>query len=363
MVEDPEVAAPGTMSDQTNGNGGQMNERLIAEGGEDSPSKTPPPFSPLQALAFILYNIIAVGLVQLLGWAGLGQKDPWIPNLTVLQFTAIIASAIQIIAFVPAFIYQTEKYYDLTGMFTYLICVWYSFAAGYEASIERKGNKIDARAIIASCFVTVWTLRLGTFLFNRILQSKKDGRFDHLKPNFLRYFVVWNIQGLWIFLGCMPTFILNSTQQDAGFQWTDAVGGTLFVLGFIGEVVADEQKKHFNSRPENKGKWIDFGLWRYSRHPNYFFEWLLQFGLFVLCLAEFQNSQWVAVLSPVFLFILLAFISGVPLLEKRADEKWGGKPEYEEYKRVTSICIPLPRLPAAYDIRTTLFCWLGGALV
>jgi len=300
--------------------------------------------SPVSIISFLFGSLFVIGLVQLLGWAGQGLNDPWIPNMKILQFTAVLASAIQIVAFIPAYSFQTEKFYDLTGSLTYLICLAYSFAAGYTQS-QRRGLPLDRRAIVATCFVAIWAIRLGFFLFTRVMQSKKDGRFDSIKPSFVRFFIAWNVQGIWVFLGCLPTFILNSTQAGSIFQWTDAVGGILFGVGFIGEIIADEQKKPFNANPANRGKWINVGLWRYSRHPNYFFEWLLQFGLFVLCLAEFRDSQWIAAISPVFVAFLLTFVSGVPLLEKRADEKWGGNPDYEMYKKRTSICIPLPRLP------------------
>lgn len=311
------------------------------EGSSQNINKSPD--SPIRLFLMLIGSFFVIGLVQLLGWAGNGQRDPWVPDLTVLQMTAIIASAIQIVAFVPAFLFQTEKFYDLTGSFTYLTCLAYSFAGGHVQS-QRLGLPLDRRAIVATTFVALWAIRLGYFLFTRVLQSKKDGRFDEIKPSFVKFFITWNIQGLWVFLGCLPTFVLNSTQSDTGFAWTDAVGGIMFGVGFMGEVLADEQKKRFNSNPDNKGKWIDVGMWKYSRHPNYFCEWLLQFGLFVLCLAEFQGSQWITVLSPVFVAFLLAFISGVPLLEQRADEKWGGNPSYEEYKMRTSKCLPLPDL-------------------
>lgn len=303
--------------------------------------------TPVRRLFLFLTSLFVIGLVQLLGWLGKGESDPFLKGgLTVLQTTAIFASLIQIIAFVPAWWFQTEKFYDLTGSSTYIICIFYSFAAGYQEAHIRLGKPLDGRAIAATCMVTIWALRLGYFLFSRILSSKKDGRFDTLKADPITFFVVWNIQGLWVFLGCLPSFILNSTQAGTPFVWTDALGGALFGIGLFLEAVSDHQKSVFNSKPENRGKWIDFGLWRYSRHPNYFFEWTLQFGLFLLCMAEFEGTQWIAVCSPVFIAILLAFISGVPLLEKRADEKWGSNPDYQKYKRSTSVCIPLCRLPS-----------------
>lgn len=311
----------------------------------DASPQPPAPLSPVRLVILFFVNLIVIGLVQLLGWGGKGQDDPFIEGgLTVLQVTAIIASAIQIVGLIPSYIFQTEKFYDITGTFTYLSCLTYSFAGGHEMSSKRLGRPVDVRACVATGCVAVWALRLGLFLFTRVMTNHKDSRFDEFKTNILRFGVVWNMQGLWSFLGCLPTFILNSTQDGSGFVWTDVVGPVVFLLGLIGEVVADAQKTAFNKDPANKRKWIDVGLWKYSRHPNYFCEWLLHLGLFIFSTAELRDSQWIAVISPVFIAFLLAFVSGVPLLEKRADEKWGGNAEYEDYKRQTSICIPLPPL-------------------
>lgn len=291
----------------------------------------------------LVANVVVLGAVQLFAWLGDGLPDPNIPRLTVLQVVGFIASLIQLVAFVPSFMFQTEKYYDITGTLTYLTCIGYSLGSGYVQAVNRAARPIDIRAIVASCLVLVWAVRLGYFLFSRIMQDKKDKRFDNLKPDWIQFALVWNIQGLWVFLGCLPTFILNSTQLGNGFVWTDALGGALYGIGLLGEVVADHQKSKFNADPQRKGTWIDVGIWRYSRHPNYFFEWLLQFGLFVLCTAELQETQWVAIASPIFTAFLLAAISGVPMLERRADAKWGDDPEYQAYKRSVSSCIPFIR--------------------
>jgi steroid 5-alpha reductase family enzyme len=135
--------------------------------------------------------------------------------------------------------------------------------------------------------------------------------------------------------------VLNSTQNQAAFAATDVIGGLLFCLGLGLEALADSQKAQWAADKTNKGKWIEnAGLWTYSRHPNYFFEWLLQFGLFVVCTAEIEGSQWVVVGSPLFIAFLLGAISGVPMLETRANQKWGENPDYLVYRRRTSTCIP-----------------------
>lgn len=204
----------------------------------------------------------------------------------------------------------------------------------------------------ATCFALIWTLRLGTFLFSRIKRDGKDGRFDALKPKWSTFLIVWVLQALWCSLTALAVFTVNASQEsflsddyvDRTTEWIGGgIGIAIWLLGFGIEVVADNQKKVWRADPSNKGKWIDVGLWHYSRHPNYFGEATLWLGMLILCAPSFQNTQWAAVISPIFVTFLLTKVSGVPMLEQRADEKWGGNPEYEKYKRTTSVFIILPK--------------------
>ena len=118
------------------------------------------------------------------------------------------------------------------------------------------------------------------------------------------------------------------------------IGFLIWSCGFVIEVVADIQKSRFNANPENKGKFIQTGLWSRSRHPNYFGEIILWFGVTMIALPVLQGWQWVALISPVFVTILITRISGIPLLEKKADKKWGGHEDYQIYKQKTPVLIP-----------------------
>jgi len=118
------------------------------------------------------------------------------------------------------------------------------------------------------------------------------------------------------------------------------IGLLVWVFGFAMEVVADYQKSRFNADPKNKGKFIQTGLWSRSRHPNYFGEIVLWIGVMIIALPVLQGWQWVALISPVFVTLLLTRVSGIPLLEKKADQKWGGQADYEAYKRQTPGLIP-----------------------
>jgi len=148
-------------------------------------------------------------------------------------------------------------------------------------------------------------------------------------------------QGLWVFLTLLPVLVVNTTSRNKAPFVADYVGWAVWLLGFSIEVVSDNQKSAFTAL--KTGKWIDTGLWSYSRHPNYFGEITLWVGQFIVGISVYQGGQWIAVLGPVWVFILLNYITGIPLLEKRADEKWGGNPEYEQYKKEVSILAIMPR--------------------
>jgi steroid 5-alpha reductase family enzyme len=121
------------------------------------------------------------------------------------------------------------------------------------------------------------------------------------------------------------------------------VGFLIWVFGFAIEVTADTQKSRFRADPKNKGRFIQTGLWAWSRHPNYFGEIVLWIGVAIIALPVLRGWQWVTLISPVFVALLITRISGVPMLEKRADERWGGQEEYEAYRERTPVLIPRPR--------------------
>lgn len=294
----------------------------------------------LKALLSLVALVVVWGVAIGLTYLGAGRDDPFVPKLTILQMAIVLSFGINLLVFVHAYVFQTERFFDLTGSLTYLTCTWYTFSAGYKS----KSGPVSLRPTIASILVTIWAVRLGSFLFRRILRDGKDGRFDEIKPNFLRFLNVWNIQALWVFVTAYAVLIANATTSERGLGPLDYVGLAIWVLGMGIEALADHQKSVWRENPANKGKFIEYGLWYYSRHPNYCGEFTLWTGMFLFCASSFEGTQWAAVLSLVFVFCLLNFVSGVPLLEKRADEKWGGQPDYENYKATTSVFFILPKL-------------------
>jgi steroid 5-alpha reductase family enzyme len=202
--------------------------------------------------------------------------------------------------------------------------------------------RVDGRSILLASLVVIWAARLGFFLFRRIQREGKDARFDELKSSLLRFFNTWTLQGLWVtFTLSAALAAITSTKREALGSFA-MIGLLIWVFGFVIESIADAQKNRFRSDPENKGKFINTGLWARSRHPNYFGEIMLWIGVAVITLPNLQGWQWATLISPVFVALLITRISGVPMLEKRADEKWGGQEDYETYKERTPVLIPRP---------------------
>ncbi len=281
-------------------------------------------------------SIIAIPIVLLfaavIAWAG-SQGGYTVYGMPIFALCVALAFIIQWIAFIPAYINQTEKFYDLTGSIAYLAVVWLAVLLT---------PVVDARAWLLLAMVSIWTIRLGTFLFRRIRAAGEDRRFRDIKPSFGRFLLAWTVQGLWVSLTLAAALaaITAMTRQDLGVF--ALVGTLVWLLGFGIEVIADRQKSAFRADPQNAGKFINVGLWSWSRHPNYFGEILLWIGVAIIAIPVLSGWQWLTLISPVFVVILLTRVSGIPMLEAYADKKWGGQAEYEEYKASTSVLILKP---------------------
>jgi steroid 5-alpha reductase family enzyme len=166
---------------------------------------------------------------------------------------------------------------------------------------------------------------------------------------------------VWVWTVSLPVTILNSSARNPPLGASDYIGWIIFLVGLGLESIADMQKLWFKQSPESRGKWVDVGLWKWSRHPNYFGEMLVWIGAFIASARVFVGAEWAAVVSPIFIVLLLLFVSGLPLVEKSADNRHGSKEDYREYKRRTSILIPFPpvlyvRFPSSLK-STLLFDW------
>jgi steroid 5-alpha reductase family enzyme len=279
-------------------------------------------------IALLVVILAAVGIA----WAG-SQGGGSVFGVPIFALGVALAFLIQWLAFIPAYVLQTERFYDLTGSITYISVT--TTAALFSPNV-------DDRSVLLLAMVLVWATRLGTYLFNRILQTGKDERFGEITPSFLRFLQTWTLQGLWVTFTVAAALaaITTTTRQPLG--WFALVGFLIWAFGFGVEVLADAQKNAFKSDPANRGEFINAGLWAWSRHPNYFGEITLWVGVAIIALPVLRGWQWVTLISPVFVTLLITRVSGVPMLEERADEKWGGQEDYEVYKERTPVLIPRP---------------------
>jgi len=281
------------------------------------------------ALAGILIGT-AVGAA--VAWAGSDGGDRF-GNIPVFALCAALAFAINWLAFIPAAVAQTEHYYDLVGGITYITVT----IAAVLLSTD-----LDLRSAIVAAMVLVWSSRLAIFLFRRIARAGKDDRFDEIKTSPVRFLMAWTIQGLWVLLTAAAALAVITGGKREPLDVIGYVGIAIWLAGFLIEMVADQQKSNFKADPANEGRFINVGLWAWSRHPNYFGEIVIWTGMAVIALPVLEGLQWATLISPVFVTFLLTKVSGIPMLEDKADERWGGQGDYEQYKRNTPVLVPKP---------------------
>ncbi|KAE9308112.1 hypothetical protein PR003_g20827 [Phytophthora rubi] len=245
------------------------------------------------------------------------MDDPLVSGGIMLLICLGVTVVMQCSFFAVAYACQFDKVTDLAGALNFILLAVLSLVVQ---------SVYDTRAIVATCLQVAWALRLGSFLLLRVLKRGKDARFDEMRANCLAFFGFWVFQILWVFLVSLPVVLANSCgEQDDNRSFgeaRDVVGVALWAVGLTVEYAADASKSAFNEDPKNKGK---------------------------LLRANFDGETWfyyVSCLSPVFTFVVLMFLSGVPLAEERYDERFGLDPDYIEYKRSTSPLVLLP--PALY---------------
>jgi len=233
--------------------------------------------------------------------------------------------------YIPAALTKTEKYYDLVGSISYLsvVCV-----ALYLSS------NMSARSLLVSALVTIWALRLGVFLSTRVHRVGKDRRFDDIKVAPLRFLIAWTLQALWVVITVACALVVITSHHQVPLDWYALVGVVLWILGFSIEAIADHQKRKFKENLSNNNRFIQSGLWAWSQHPNYFGEIVLWLGVAVIALPVLLSWQWVTLISPCFVYLLLTKGSGIPTLQKKAQLLWGDNPEYMEYVNKTPLLWP-----------------------
>jgi steroid 5-alpha reductase family enzyme len=277
----------------------------------------------------IVASILVGALVTLTG----SQGSVEVGSVPVFAVCGALAFIVNWIVYVPSAIAKTEHYFDLTGSVTYVTVVVVSLAVS---------DGLDARAWIVAGMVVVWALRLGNFLFRRVRRDGRDGRFDAIKLNPLRFLMTWTLQGLWVLLTVACALAVVTSADREPIEWIGVVGIAIWMIGFAVEVVADRQKSAFRLDPANRDRFLTSGLWAWSRHPNYFGEITLWVGVAVVAVPILSGWRWVMLISPLFVILLLTRISGIPLLEARAAKRWRDDPGFQAYTQNTPALIPRP---------------------
>ncbi|MDA7717199.1 DUF1295 domain-containing protein [bacterium] len=251
----------------------------------------------------------------------------FLTEIPVLQNVILYIFLIQWVLFIPAYLFKTEKFYDLAGSSTYIFAVSYIL---YDSS-QNLTNLILGTAII------VWAVRLGSFLFFRIKKAGEDKRFKEIKQSPTRFFLAWSLQGMWVSVCSLCALTALSTENGVVLNGYLYLGFGLFLTGFLIEIIADKQKSKFRSNLDNKDKFINTGLWSKSRHPNYLGEIILWLGISIMSISSLSGLQYLTLVSPLFTYLLLVYVSGVRLLEESGNKKWGHLNSYKEYVKNTPV--------------------------
>ena len=240
-----------------------------------------------------------------------------------------ISLAIQIIMFLIAFKFKTDKFTDISYALTFPLLALISYAKSDTSVLK----------LLMLVLVFAWALRLGIYLFVRINKIGRDKRFDKIRINFYKFLSFWVLQGITVFAVLLPVFLFFS--EKAVFSPLIYLGGFIFVFGLAIEGFADKQKFDFRNDEKNKGKWVDVGLWKYSRHPNYLGEMLVWIGAYVYAFSSLSLSyKLLALIGPLTIISLLLFVTGIPKLEEKAEKKWGSNKDYKRYKESTALLVP-----------------------
>ena len=253
-------------------------------------------------------------------------------KLEIVENAILLAFLIHWLFFIPAYILKTEKFFDLTGSLTYISIMAYV--------VYTKNNlQEQLGSIILASLVILWAVRLGSFLFLRIKKAGEDKRFREIKTSFARFFLLWTISGMWVSFCSMCALTAIASNDGVVVNNIFYIGLVTFIIGLSIEIIADSQKTKFRKDPKNKDKFINEGLWAKSRHPNYVGEITLWAGVAIMSFSSLEGSQYISLISPIFTYLLLVYVSGVPQLTASGQKKWGHLESYQDYIKNTPTLI------------------------
>ena len=271
----------------------------------------------------IILSVIVFGITFLIST---------LTKLEIVENAILLAFLIHWLFFIPAYLLKTEKFFDLTGSLTYISIMVYV--------VYTKNNlQEQLGSIILASLIILWAVRLGSFLFLRIKKAGEDKRFREIKTSFARFFLLWTISGMWVSFCSMCALTAIASNDGVIVNNIFYIGLVTFLVGLSIEVIADSQKTKFRNNPKNKDKFINEGLWAKSRHPNYVGEITLWAGVAIISFSSLEGWQYIRLISPIFTYLLLVYVSGVPQLTASGQKKWGHLESYQEYIKNTPTLI------------------------
>ena len=254
-------------------------------------------------------------------------------NLPLFALCGAIGFILHWAIFIPSYLFKTEHYFDLTGSISFITTVIVALFLSPQ---------LDVRDIVIGAMVVIWALRLGSFLFWRVKKQGKDNRFNVMKTQFLWFLMTWTLGGLWVLVTFAAGLAAITSATDKPLGLVGFLGIGLWLFGMFVEVLADHQKTQFRANADNVNKFVNTGLWAWSRHPNYFGEIVLWLGVSLVALPVLSGWQLTTMISPIFVYVLLTKVSGITLLERRGMSKWGSDPAYKGYLESTPILMLRP---------------------
>ena len=282
-----------------------------------------------KSLIGIIISLIIAAFILFSG----SQGSLSFEGLPLFAVCGVIGFVLHWTIFIPSYAFQTEHYFDLIGSLSYIATVITAILLN---------PSLDIRDWIICSMIMLWAIRLGSFLFWRVKTVGQDKRFTVMKTKFTWFLLTWTLGGLWVLVTMAAGLAALTSNTTIELDFLGYIGIALWVFGFTIEIIADNQKSKFKNDPNNQGRFITSGLWSWSQHPNYFGEIILWFGLALLAFPVLSGWQLVTLVSPVFVYFLLTKVSGIPILDRMAIEKWGLDSEYIAYAKETSKLILIP---------------------
>ena len=282
-----------------------------------------------KSLIGIAVSLIIATLILLAG----SQGSLSLQGLPLFAVCGAIGFILHWAIFIPSYAFQTEHYFDLTGSLSYITTVIVAMVLN---------PSLDIRDLIICAMILVWAVRLGSFLFWRIKKDGQDKRFIVMKTKFTWFLLTWTLGGLWVLVTMAAGLAALTSNTTVELGILGYVGIALWLFGFAVEIIADNQKTQFKKDPNNQDRFITTGLWSWSQHPNYFGEITLWLGLALFTYPVLTGWQLVTLISPIFVYLLLTRLSGIPTLDRLAKEKWGSDSDYIAYVQATSKLMLAP---------------------